>query len=73
MPGNLFGNDLNVVFQSSRIDFSQLPVVGSWYGFPLYELALSQWGLQGPIAVNQGQTYSLVLVNYSNTGGQAAA
>jgi hypothetical protein len=68
LPGDFFGNDGNVVFQSQTIDFSLLPVVGSFAWYPLYELSLNQWGLNNPISLNQGQVYSLVFLNYGTPG-----
>ncbi len=67
LPGNFDGSSGNVVFQSQQIDFASLPIVGSAFGYPLYELSLNDWGLNSPITLNQGELYSLVLINYDST------
>jgi hypothetical protein len=69
-PGNFFGGDGNVVFRSQQIDFSALPYLGttSFAGYSMYELALNQWGLNGTLTLDQGQLYSLILINYGSLG-----
>jgi hypothetical protein len=70
LPGNFYGNDGNILFQSEKIVFNSLPAAGtSAFGKrTLYLLSLSQWGLDAPLAVNPGETYSLILINYGNPG-----
>ena len=69
LPGNLDGSSGNVIFNSSIINFSTLPVVGTAFnGDDLFELKLSDVGFNAPVNLVGGQTYSLVVVDAGSTG-----
>lgn len=69
LPGNLDGSSGNVLFNSSIIDFSTLPVVGTAFnGEDLFELKLSDVGYSSPLNLVNGQTYSLVIWDAGTTG-----
>jgi hypothetical protein len=69
LPGNLDGTSGNVLFNSSIIDFSTLPVVATAFnGDDLFELKLSELGYTTPLDLIDGQTYSLVIWDPGTTG-----
>ena len=69
LPGNLDGSSGNVIFNSSIIDFSTSPVVGTAFnGEDLFELKLSDVGFTAPVTLIGGQTYSLVIVDAGSSG-----
>jgi hypothetical protein len=70
LPGNFYGNSGNILFRSEKVDFNLLPILGtSRFGNrTLYGLSLSQWGLDAPLSINPGETYSLILINYGSSG-----
>jgi hypothetical protein len=69
LPGNLDGSSGNVLFNSSIIDFSTLPGVGTAFnGEDVFELKLSDVGYSSPISLIGGQTYSLVIWDPGSTG-----
>lgn len=68
-----YGKAGGLLFKSSQIDFSSLPVVGNVLGESLLEAKLSDWGYTNPLPLIPGDTYSLMITNdppfsTSNTG-----
>jgi hypothetical protein len=71
MPGDFYGSSGNILFRSPRIDFATLPVVGTAWGagyLNLLDVRLSDLGLPTPVRVTPGSTYTLLLIDYGNTG-----
>ncbi len=63
LPGSFLGKNGNILFTSSKIDFSKLPKIGTFGAGTVFGINLTDWGYDAPLSLTPGDTYSLLLIN----------